>query len=157
MFLYLPTCFLIISPFSSNKPALVLSDWDLWITLSGIFRSYPRLLLRVSCLCSKKRVSRNIRNIRGHIVGWHPVDYFENIITKRSASPRRWREGIAGNIAGNAKEERRRKRDWKERTSPTKKKRLYTRTFPPFCILSRYWVSFFVSATCFIRRQSPGL
>lgn len=66
----------------------------------------------------EKRVSRNIRNIRGRIVGRHPVDYFENIITKREArsSPQGKGEACRGeDIAENAKEERRRKRDRKER------------------------------------------
>lgn len=111
-------------------------SWLLFCPIGTFGLLYPGFLDHIRVFrCSRillmleKRVSRNIRNIRGRIVGRHPVDYFENIITKRSSSPRRRREGIAGSVAGNAKEERRRKRDWKERASPTWKKRLYTRTF----------------------------
>lgn len=61
----------------------------------------------------EKRVSRNIRNIRGRIAGPHPVDYFENIITKRSA-PRHCRR--EGSVAG----KRERREETKKRSKGTR-------------------------------------
>lgn len=120
-------------------------------SLQSLFGSSPRLsFLSRLTNALEKRVSRNIRNIRGRIVGRHPVDYFENIITKRSASPLRTRGDRGEHRGERERRERRWKRDWKERaprsSGEEERGEMFFPSqehfaFPPFCILSRFCVS----------------